>query len=67
MAQIFGQLKNPCQSAQLPEKETAMSISSNRYIVPMSLGIVLLLLLGFDDSETRAKDTSLTQTTFYVY
>ena len=44
-----------------------MQLALYRFVNPISLAIVLLLLLSFGDMESRADEASLTKTTFYVY
>jgi len=44
-----------------------MSIKSNQIIKSIAPFILVLLLLGFANMDTRANEADLAQATFYVY
>ncbi len=46
---------------------TIMSVRLNQVIKSLSLSILFLLLIGFENMESHANEADLTQATFYVY
>ena len=44
-----------------------MSAKLNHIIISLSLSILFLLMIGFENMESHAKEADLTQATFYVY
>ena len=49
------------------EEKMKMQLSLNRFVNPLSLAVVMLLLLGFSNVESRAEEAPLSDATFYVY
>ena len=44
-----------------------MGVKLNQIIKSLSLGILFLLMIGFENMESHANDADLKQATFYVY